>query len=116
MNKHSIILQGKQFSLSPLNLGDLRRLEPALLGLEQRAQSGFSAMLSLVPVIHASLRKLHCELTPEELEEIIDLNVFPELLDRVLEISGLKRNSYVGEANPQHPAQVPGEIAEQGSE
>jgi hypothetical protein len=109
MNNHSIILQGKQFSLSPLNLGDLRRLEPSLLGLEARAQSGFATMLSLVPVIHASLRKLHTELTVEELEDIIDLNVFPELLDRVLEISGLKRNQNPGEAAPQQPGEAAGE-------
>lgn len=109
MNNYSIILQGKQFSLSPLNLGDLRRLEPALLGLEQRTRSGFSAMLSLVPVIHASLRKLHSELTLEELEEMIDLNIFPELLDRVLDLSGLKRNSLAGEAGPQHCRSEAGE-------
>lgn len=109
MAKQCVTLQGRQFSLSPLNLGDLRRLEPVLLGLEQRAQSGFAAMLSLVPVIHASLRKLHAELTLEELEESMDLNVFPELLDRVLEISGLKRTQPAGEAAPQQPSPAAGE-------
>lgn len=109
MAKQCVTLQGRQFSLSPLNLGDLRRLEPVLLGLEQRAQSGFAAMLSLVPVIHASLRKLHAELTLEELEESMDLNVFPELLDCVLEISGLKRTQPAGEAVPQQPSPAAGE-------
>jgi hypothetical protein len=33
---NSITLHGRTFSLSPLTLGDLRRLEPALLGAEQK--------------------------------------------------------------------------------
>jgi hypothetical protein len=69
----------------------------------------------LVPVIHASLRKLHSDLTVEELEEMLDLNVFPELLDRVLELSGLKRSQPAGEAAPQQPAPPAGETVEQRS-
>lgn len=113
MDNKIVSLQGKQFSLSPLNLGDLRRLEPVLLGLEHRAQSGFAAMLSLVPVIYASLHKVHAELTLEELEEMLDLNIFPEVLDRVLEISGLKRTQPTGEAAPQQLAEPAGENAQQ---
>jgi hypothetical protein len=89
----SITLLGRTFKLSPLTLGDLRRLEPALLGLEQKAESGFASMLSLVPVIHASISKLHPELALEELEEMLDLSSFSHVLDRVLEASGLKRQS-----------------------
>ena len=89
----SINLLGRTFKLSPLTLGDLRRLEPALLGLEQKAESGFASMLSLVPVIHASISKLHPELAIEELEELLDLGSFSEALDRVLEASGLRRQS-----------------------
>ena len=93
MNKLSFVLQGRKFTLSPLTLADLRKLEPALLGLEGRAELGFTSMLSLVPVIHASLVKLHPEIVLEELEEMLDLSSFAELLDRVLEVSGLTRRS-----------------------
>ena len=89
---HSITLQGRTLKLSPLTLGDLRKLEPALLGMEQRVEKGFASMLSLVPVIHASLSKLHPEVALEELEEILDLATFADVLDRVLEVSGLKRS------------------------
>jgi hypothetical protein len=88
----SIVLKGRKFALSPLTLGDLRRLEPALLGAEQKIASGFGTILSLVPVIHASLNKLHPEIALEELEEMLDLSSFAEILDRVLEVSGLKRS------------------------
>src|SRR5947209_673615 len=93
MNQTHITLAGREFHLSPLNLGDLRRLEPALLGVEQKAASGFASMLALVPVIHASISKLHPEMELEELEALLDLNNFAEALDRVLEISGLVRKS-----------------------
>jgi hypothetical protein len=89
MNTISIL--GRQFTLSPLTLGDLRKLEPALLGIEKDVEHGFAAMLSLVPVIHASLSKLHPEVALEDLEQMLDLNSFSETLDRVLHISGLKR-------------------------
>ena len=90
---HTISLAGREFALSPLTLGDLRRLEPALLGVEQRVVTGFSSMLGLVPVIHASISKLHPEVALEELEELLDLDSFANALDRVLEVSGLKRQS-----------------------
>src|SRR5437588_10474928 len=95
MNQTHITLAGREFHLSPLNLGDLRRLEPALLGVEQTAASGFASMLALVPVIHASISKRHPEVALEELEGLLDLNNFAEVLDRVLEISGLVKKSYV---------------------
>ena len=88
-----ITLNGRTFTLSPLTLGDLRKLEPALIGIEQRVEKGFASMLALVPVIHASLSKLHPEVALEELEEMLDLNQFSEALDRILEVSGLKRQS-----------------------
>jgi hypothetical protein len=93
MPKHSIVLAGIELALSPLNLGDLRRLEPALLGTAQTAESGLASMLALVPVIHASISKLHPEIAMEELEKMLDLNVFPDVLNRVLEISGLARKA-----------------------
>ncbi len=78
MSPQSISLHGNEFKLSPLTLGDLRRLEPALLGAEQKLASGFGSMLSLVPVIHASISKLYPEVALEELEEMLDLNNFSE--------------------------------------
>ena len=89
----SVLLRDREFKVSPLSLGDLRRLEPALLGVEQHAATGFSSMLGLVPVIHASISKLHPEVALEELEELLDLDSFASALGRVLEVSGLKRQS-----------------------
>lgn len=93
MTTPSISLHGREFILSPLTLGDLRKLESALFGVEKSAANGFSSMLSLVPVIHASLSKLHPQIALEELEELLDLNSFTDVLDRVLHLSGLKRQS-----------------------
>lgn len=100
MSNISVLIHGREFTLSALTLGDLRRLEPALLGVEQKVAHGFSSMLALVPVIHASISKLHPEVALEELEEMLDLNSFPEILDRVLEVSGLKRSVPSGESKP----------------
>jgi len=102
MQKHSIVVNGRQFELSALTLGDLRRLEPALLGVEQKSTNGFGSMLALLPVIHASISKLHPEIAFEELEEMLDLSTFSEVLDRVLRVSGLKRDrsEALGEDQP----------------
>ena len=104
MNKISFVLQGREFTLSPLTLGDLRKLEPALLGVEERAEHGFTSMLSLVPVIHASLVKLHPEIALEELEEMLDLTTFSEVLDRVLRVSGLKKDRFEADLGKNQPA------------
>lgn len=90
---NAVSLHGRDFTLSPLTLGDLRKLESSLLGVEKTAANGFASMLSLVPVIHASLSKLHPEVALEELEQMLDLNSFTDVLDRVLQLSGLKRQS-----------------------
>jgi len=92
MSQASVTLNGREFHLCPLTLGDLRRLEPVLLGIEKPVSSGITSMLSLVPVIHASISKLHPEVALEELEAMLDLNNFAEALDRVLELSGLRRS------------------------
>ena len=59
-------------------------------------------MLALLPVIHASISKLHPEIALEELEEMLDLSTFSEVLDRVLRVSGLKRDrsEALGEDQP----------------
>ena len=106
---NSITLHGRTFTLSPLTLGDLRRLESALLGAEQKIAHGFGSMLSLVPVIHASISKMHPEIALEELEEMLDLNNFAEVLDRVLEASGLKRQSSAASQLRGSEAASPGE-------
>ena len=93
MSQVSISLGGRELHLSPLTLGDLRRLEPVLLGVEKPVANGIASMLSLVSVIHASISKLHPEIALEELEAMLDLNNFAEVLDRVLEASGLRRSS-----------------------
>jgi hypothetical protein len=85
MNNLSVVLGGREFTLSSLSLGDLRKLEPALLGVERDAAGGLASMLSLVKVIHASISKLHPEITLEDLEQMLDLNNFSEMLDRVLQ-------------------------------
>ena len=91
MSGISVAIGKREFTLSALTLGDLRRLEPALLAAEQKMTGGFGSMLALVPVIHASISKLHPQVALEELENLLDLNNFSEVLDRVLEASGLKR-------------------------
>ena len=104
MQKHSIVVNGRQFELSALTLGDLRRLEPALLGVEQKSTNGFGSMLALLPVIHASISKLHPEIALEELEEMLDLSTFSEVLDRVLRVSGLKKDRFEADLGKNQPA------------
>jgi hypothetical protein len=90
---NSVQICGREFRLSALTLGELRELEPVLFGVEQKASEGLAPMLNLVRVIHASISKQHPEVELEHLEQLLDLNSFTNVLDRVLEVSGLRRQS-----------------------
>jgi hypothetical protein len=87
-------------TVSSLTLGELRQLDALLT--EHVAGSGgggLSTLLRYMPVMHTSLRKVHQDLTLEQLENSLGLYDFNQLFAVLLEVSGLKK-AEAGEATP----------------
>lgn len=87
---------GVQFRANAITIGELRKLQPVLDGLGKN--DPFRSILDLMPLVHASLKKAHPDLTQENLENMITVENFNEVFNAVLEASGLRKS--VGEAGP----------------
>ncbi|HJX85204.1 MAG TPA: hypothetical protein VJ723_12750 [Candidatus Angelobacter sp.] len=87
-----------QLTVSSLTLGELRQLDSLFTGTND-APSGISSLFRYLPVIFSSLRKVHQDLSPEQLENGLTLEDFSALFSAVLEVSGLKKAA-AGEPTP----------------
>lgn len=87
-----------QLTVSSLTLGELRQLD-SLFARTDTPNTGIASLLRCLPVLSSSLRKVHQDLTPEQLETGLTLEDFNALFAAVLEVSGLKKAS-AGEVAP----------------
>ncbi len=87
-----------QLTVSSLTLGELRQLDSLFAGTSD-APPGIASLFRYLPVIFSSLRKVHQDLSPEQLENGLTLEDFSALFGAVLEVSGLKKTA-AGEATP----------------
>ncbi len=90
-----------QLTVSSLTLGELRQIDSIFTDPVSGPGSGVSSLLKFLPIIFNSLRKVHLDLTPEQLEKGLTLEDFNALLNAALEVSGLKK------AAPGEPVPVP---------
>jgi hypothetical protein len=90
-----------QLTVSSLTLGDLRMMEAIYAKSPEEPPKGLSSLLKFLPLISSSLRKVHQDLSVDQLESGITLEDFNLLLTAVLEVSGLTK------AAPGEPVPVP---------
>lgn len=84
-------------TVSALNLGELRQLD-SIFSEKSDTPAGIASLLRFLPVITASVRKVHQDQTAERLETSLTLEDFNALFAAVLEVSGLKKATTTGEA------------------
>jgi hypothetical protein len=85
-----------QLTVSSLTLGELRQLDSLFI---EPATPGLSSLLKYLPVISSALRKVHQDISLNDLESGLTLDDFNALLNAVLDVSGLKKSA-PGEAAP----------------
>lgn len=88
-----------QLTVSSLTLGELRHMDSLFKEMAAAETRGIAALLCYMPVITRSLRRVHPELSPEQLEAGLTLDDFTALVNVVLEVSGLKKAA-TGEPTP----------------
>ena len=88
-----------QITVSSLTLGELRRLEALFTEQLSPESSGLSSLLRYLPVVLGAVRKVHQDLTEEQLENGLTFDDFNTLFSAVLEVSGLKKSA-AGEPVP----------------
>jgi hypothetical protein len=94
-------------TVSSLTLGELRQLDQLFTSAGSDAGSGnIGSLLKYMPLLFASARKVHQDLTLETLENGLTLDDFNAVFSAVLEVSGLKKASSGAEAGEAMPVQV----------
>src|SRR5579859_639079 len=88
-----------ELTVSSLTLGELRQLDSLFANAESAAATGLASLFRYLPVIISSLRKVHQDLSPEQIENGLTLEDFSALFSAVLEVSGLKK-AVAGEHTP----------------
>ena len=108
----AVAMGGHDWLVPPLTLGELRRLMPKVRQLtEIGAAMGEEQIAVLVEIVTAALRRNYPDVTPEEVENLLDLGNAAPVLNAVLTGSGLKLGGTpAGEAPA--PGTSPGASAE----
>jgi hypothetical protein len=88
-----------QLTVSSLTLGELRQLDSLFQEKPAAENSGLASLLRYLPVIQNAIRKVHQDLTAEQLENGLTFDDFNVLFNAMLEVSGLKKAA-AGEPTP----------------
>jgi hypothetical protein len=88
-----------QLTFSSLTLGELRQLDSLFQEKPSSENSGLASLLRYLPVIQNAVRKVHQNLTAEQLENGLTFDDFNVLFNAMLEVSGLKKAA-AGEPTP----------------
>ncbi|HEY2170325.1 MAG TPA: hypothetical protein VGJ30_11915 [Candidatus Angelobacter sp.] len=88
-----------QLTVSSLTLGELRQLDSLFQEKPSAESSGLASLLRYLPVIQSAVRKVHQDLTTEQLENGLTFDDFNVLFNAMLEVSGLKKAA-AGEPTP----------------
>jgi hypothetical protein len=96
----AVAMGGQDWMVPPLTLGQLRRLMPKVRQLtEIGAAMGEAQIAVLIDIVTAALQRNYPEMTPDEVENLLDLGNAGVVLNAVLTGSGLKPGgAAVGEA------------------
>ncbi len=100
-----IEMGGKEWTVPPLTIGQLRELAPELARFKLDTlfltEEGVNveAVDAIIKIAHAALQRNYPDLSEDALVDLIDLGVMGEVAQAVFTGTGLKRSIGVGEAN-----------------
>jgi hypothetical protein len=88
-----------QLTVSSLTLGELRQLDMLFQEKTSADISALASLLRYLPVILNAVRKVHQDVTADQLESGLTFDDFTALFNAALEVSGL-RKAAAGEPTP----------------
>lgn len=83
----------KIYTLAPLTLGALERLQDGLQALATDAALAPTSVKTVVSVAHASLLRNYPTLTRDDVLELLDVGNMADVADAVMDVSGLRRKA-----------------------
>ena len=92
MTTAKISINGNEYTVSALNLKQIKDFRDDIKSLNEIAKGGFpenEQLDSVIRLVHASLSKVHQGLTEEQVSEMIDLGNMAQLIQMVMGAAGL---------------------------
>jgi hypothetical protein len=93
----TIVIGGTEWVVPPLTLKSLRKYYPQLVAMKVGGAPTLEQFDLVRDVVHAALSRNYPEVTPDQVEDMLDMRNMGEVLTRVLSAAGLERRP-VGEA------------------
>jgi hypothetical protein len=96
----TIAMAGREFTIPPLTLGQLRRLTPELGRIANAASDvmlDHDMLAAVVDVVTAALHRNYPNLDKAAVEDLLDLGNIGDVLNAVFAGSGLRRSAAPGE-------------------
>ena len=84
---------GHVYTIPPLTLGALQRLQDKLSHLSTMAALDPKAIAIIVESAHAALQRNYPDLTIKQLSELLDVSQLSDVMCAVLDVSGLQRKA-----------------------
>lgn len=99
---------GRVYTIPPLSLGALQRLQDKLSSLSERTALDPVAMGVVVEALHAALARNYPSMTAADVAELVDVSQIGEVMSAVLDVSGLQRKAQADAKNQAaQPVQTP---------
>jgi hypothetical protein len=106
---------GRVYTIPPLSLGALQRLQDKLSSLNDRTALDPVAMGVVVEALHAALARNYPDMTSADVAELVDVSQIGDVMSAVLDVSGLQRKAQADAKNlaaqPVQTAALTGQVS-----
>jgi hypothetical protein len=84
-------LGGAVYVVPPLSLGAIELMQERLSSFQ--AGANLEAVSTVIDALHSSLRRNYPDITREQVSEMVDLGSMLEVMEAVMDVSGLRRKA-----------------------
>jgi hypothetical protein len=84
---------GRVYTLPPLSLGALERLQGKLAGLSSANATDPESIKTVVDAAHAALKRNYPDLTRDDVAELVDIANMHEVISCVMDVAGMRRKA-----------------------
>ncbi|OQS41131.1 hypothetical protein [Chromobacterium haemolyticum] len=95
----SVLLNGKAYVIPPLNLAALEQLQDRLEQFD--GGIGKESISTVLDATTAALKRNYPDLTRDQVAELVDVANMAEVMEAIMDVSGLKRKAQEVEGQPQ---------------
>ncbi len=91
----TITINGEERVAPPLTLGAMRKLLPLIktLNIDKKGVPSDEDFGTMVAVVHASLVRNYPDITPQEIEDGLDMQEFLSCISAIMSVSGLQQGN-----------------------